>query len=91
MRLVPSRRQWSTWSLPAKASFVGAIVGVLALLLTVAIPYWNRNDERPNPTISVKQTSSGPQSPNVSGIGGNATFQYGSAPVDSSKQPVKKK
>ena len=35
MRIVPNRAQWEKWSLPAKASYVGAVVGVLALVVAL--------------------------------------------------------
>ena len=33
MRLIPSRRQWGDWSLPSKLTAIGALVGVLSLVL----------------------------------------------------------
>lgn len=40
MGIVPSKAQWKKWSLPAKASYVGAVVGVpaLAVALIALIP-----------------------------------------------------
>lgn len=38
MRLLPSKRQWGSWSLPSKASVAGVWLGVLALLVTLV--FW---------------------------------------------------
>jgi hypothetical protein len=35
IRLIPSRRQWSGWSLPSKLTAIGAYVGVLAVFLGI--------------------------------------------------------
>jgi len=35
MKLIPTKAQWKKWGLPSKASYVGGVVGVLGILLTV--------------------------------------------------------
>lgn len=37
VQLLPSLNQWRSWSLPSKLSAVGAYVGIMGMLLTVAI------------------------------------------------------
>jgi len=91
MTLIPSREQWRKWSLISRASYVGAVVGVLALILTIALPYWSNNNGGSYSKVNVRQTSSGPQSPNVIGIGGDATVTYGSNAAESPKLPQEKK
>ncbi len=37
LKLVPSRKQWSTWSLPSKLSVVGSYIGALSFLFAIAV------------------------------------------------------
>ena len=37
MKLIPTKAQWKKWKLPSKASYVGGVVGVLGILLTVVL------------------------------------------------------
>jgi hypothetical protein len=37
MQLLPSRNQWRNWSLPSKLTALGAYIGIMGILLTVAI------------------------------------------------------
>jgi hypothetical protein len=49
--LWPSRSQWNKWSLPSKWGFLGGILGVIALLWSIAVPLiqeWTN----PNPEIA---------------------------------------
>jgi len=89
MKIVPSKKQWRTWSLPAKASYVGAVAGVIALVLGLLIPYLNQSGEKSISGVNVNQTSNGSESPNVSGVSGNVTIQNGSVSEDGSKRPSK--
>ncbi len=36
MGMIPSKRQWKAWSLPSKLTAIGALVGMLALILWVS-------------------------------------------------------
>ena len=51
MKIVPSKLQWNKWSLPSKAGYVGACIGLIALVLAVSIPLLQmlitKKDERP--------------------------------------------
>ena len=42
MKLFPTKRQWRGWSLPSQAGYLGLVVGVIALL--VSISSWIRNE-----------------------------------------------
>ncbi len=35
MKLIPTKAQWKKWGLPSKASYVGGVLGVFGILLTV--------------------------------------------------------
>lgn len=37
MKLIPTKARWKKWKLPSKASYVGGVVGVLGILLTVVL------------------------------------------------------
>ena len=37
MKLIPTKAQWKKWGLPSKASYVGCVVGVFGILLTVVL------------------------------------------------------
>jgi len=40
----PSMKQWQGWTLPSKASYVGAVVSLVGLLLALTtLPYWQPN------------------------------------------------
>ena len=38
MNIFPSKSQWNKWSLPSKAGYIGAWIGVIALAIAVLIP-----------------------------------------------------
>jgi len=43
--IIPTKAQWKKWGLPSKASYVGGVVGVFGLLLTVGLaPFSNTPD-----------------------------------------------
>ncbi len=37
LRLIPTRQQWNSWSMPSKYSVIGVILAVVGLVLTVAL------------------------------------------------------
>jgi len=37
MKLIPTRTQWRGWTLPSKASYMGWVIGILAVVITAAI------------------------------------------------------
>lgn len=37
MKLIPKKSQWDGWTLPSKASYIGCVVGILALIIAVII------------------------------------------------------
>jgi hypothetical protein len=38
MGIFPTRSQWGKWSLPGKASYLGAWIGIVGLIIVIAIP-----------------------------------------------------
>lgn len=51
MQLFPSHNQWRSWSLPSKLTAIGAYVGVMGVLLTVAVfAFQMYREERIPPT-----------------------------------------
>ncbi len=55
MGLIPSRRQWGDWSLPSKLTAVGALVGVLSLVLYLGekSPDILKSWYRPAPSVAL--------------------------------------
>lgn len=51
MNIFPSKSQWNRWSLPSKAGYIGACIGVIALVLAILIPLLHmvipQKNERP--------------------------------------------
>lgn len=45
MKLIPTKAQWKKWGLPSKASYVGGVVGIFGILLTVALTIFTNNPE----------------------------------------------
>ena len=82
MRLIPSRAQWRRWSLPAKASYLGVIIGLISF---VAV-FWPRatkdnNGGRAISSAPIIQTTTGPNSPAVAGTGGHVTIIQQTTPT----------
>jgi hypothetical protein len=45
MKLIPTKAQWKKWGLPSKASYVGGVVGVFGILLTVVLALFSNTSD----------------------------------------------
>jgi len=41
--MIPSKRQWAKWTLPSKASYVGFLMGIISLLITIALAFYSKD------------------------------------------------
>lgn len=69
MTLIPTKEQWKKWGLPSKASYVGGVVGVFGLLLTVVLSLFSNT---PDIQISGGFTEN---SLSITGINASAVLQ----------------
>ena len=51
--LWPTRRQWRSWSIPSKLTAIGALVGLLSLLLTIATLLLQHRASNPQSDLAV--------------------------------------
>jgi hypothetical protein len=68
--LVPTKEQWKKWSSPSKWTYIGAIVGIIALVVTIVLSLW---PARPQPGKLTKQSiTDSPNSINTIGQTGGS-------------------
>jgi hypothetical protein len=54
MKFIPTKHQWNKWTLPSKASYVGTVIGVIALLITGMLAiFFNGSDPSGQPQLSI--------------------------------------
>lgn len=64
MKILPSKSQWINWSLPSKASYVGTIIGVVGLFITIAVLLFPDSEKKIEKKIEEKNESINRQSNN---------------------------
>ena len=46
MKLIPTRAQWNGWTLPSKASYIGCVIGIVALLFAGIIALFSNDYDK---------------------------------------------
>lgn len=82
-RLIPTRKQWDSWSLPSKLTCIGAYVGVVALVVTVVLAFWPATPPQQSiGTGDVKVESHGDNSPAIGVVQGSVNININGSSVD---------
>jgi hypothetical protein len=50
LRVIPTRAQWSGWSLPSKLTCIGTYAGVLSIILAIVFSLWPVSSTRSSAT-----------------------------------------
>jgi hypothetical protein len=45
MRIIPTTKQWENWTLPSKASYIGVLIGILAIFLSIFFVMFNPSEK----------------------------------------------
>lgn len=90
MFLIPTKRQWSQWSLPSQVSYIGFLLAILGLPLWFVSYYWPRSPDSisDQPQLSIKGTAK-PYLRCSSPPGNGIEFSYELCIKNSGKNPAK--